>query len=693
MKRHVYWLAVTLLVLAACTEEPVDPVHRTDPALADTPSFGKTDGNLDMKDRYIVVFKDNVRNSDRLTDELMKGNRDKIHFRYHYAIQGFAATIPAQAIEGIKRNPNVDYVEADGLVYAIGTQNNPPSWGLDRIDQANLPLNNQYNYGSNGSDVTAYIIDTCIRFDHQEYNGRAFSGYDFVDGDPDASDCHGHGTHVAGTVGGTNVGVAKGVTLIAVRVLDCQGSGSYSGVIAGVDWVTQNHSSPAVANMSLGGGYSSAMNQAVNNSVNSGVTYAVAAGNNNQNACNYSPASAANAICVGATTSSDARSSFSNYGSCVDIFAPGSGIYSSTITGSNTYASWSGTSMASPHVAGVAALYLSANPNATTSQVRSAIIGAATSGVLTGIGSGSPNLLLNNQFGGPVLNPPAAPTGLNASAVSTSQIDLSWTDNAGNEDGFYVERSSNGSSGWAQIAALGANVTAYQNTGLSQNATFYYRVRAYNADGNSAYSNTANATTFGPPADPGNFNATAVSTSQINLSWSDVAGETSYELDYSTASSSGPWTALGPLPANGTAYNHIGLPASTMHYYRLRAVNGYGNSAYVSTSAATLAPAPTVHVGATNYYVTTQGKNWFGNVTVTVHDGSDNAVSGVTVYASWSGDVTGSGSAVTDGSGQATIATDRLRKDDHSVTITVTGLSGNYNPGANHATMSQSLSN
>jgi subtilisin family serine protease len=490
-------LVIGALTLAACAGDAPTEVQPNAPK-AQSPTFARPASDLDVRDRYIVVLKSDVADPDVVTDELVHTHGiGQVHARWHAALKGFAATIPEQALDGIRHDPNVDFVEADGIVSISGSQANPPSWGLDRIDQRNRPLDQVYNYPNDATDVTVYIIDTGIRFDHQEYNGRAVSGYDFVDNDNDASDCHGHGTHVAGTVGGTTVGVAKNVNLVAVRVLNCQGSGTYSGVISGIDWVTQNHSGPSVANMSLGGGYSSSINTAVNNSVASGVVYAVAAGNDNANACNYSPASAGSAITVGATDNTDTRASFSNYGSCVDIFAPGVGITSSTITSTSSYASWSGTSMATPHVAGVAALYLYDHPSATPSQVTYAILNDATTNVLTNIGTGSPNRLLHNFWtdqGTP--SAPAAPTNLTATASSSSAIALQWTDNASNESNYSVERATSSSGPFTVIATLGANVTSYSNTGLTEGTTYWYRVQASNANGTSAYSNVASATTL-----------------------------------------------------------------------------------------------------------------------------------------------------------------------------------------------------
>jgi subtilisin family serine protease len=293
----------------------------------------------------------------------------------------------------LSEDPDVRFVEEDSVVEVSATQNNPP-WGLDRIDERDRPLSGTYSYTRTGSGVNVYVIDTGIRRTHTQFGGRAFVGFDAIGDGRNTSDCNGHGTHVAGTVGGSTYGVAKAVRLYAVRVLNCSGSGTNSGVIAGVDWVTRNRIRPAVANMSLGGGASSALDTAVRNSIIAGVTYVVAAGNSNANAANYSPARVGEAITVGSTTSTDARSSFSNYGSVVDIFAPGSSITSAWYSGDTATRTISGTSMASPHTAGVAARYLQGNTGASPATVRNAIVSAATLNRLTGILTGTANRLL-----------------------------------------------------------------------------------------------------------------------------------------------------------------------------------------------------------------------------------------------------------------------------------------------------------
>ena len=351
MKRFCITLGI-VLALAICAIIPTLPsVSGQNPN-----KFRRTDKKI--KDQYIVVLKDDAdpdAEAARLSRE-HGGDRNNGH-TYRRALKGFSVRMNENQARRMAEDPRVEFVEEDGEVEASATQTGA-TWGLDRIDQRDLPLNGTYNYFASGTGVTAYIIDTGIRATHTQFGGRVISGFTAINDGNGTNDCNGHGTHVSGTVGGSTYGVAKNVTLVAVRVLDCNGSGSNSGVIAGVDWVSSNHTAgqPAVANMSLGGGASSALDTAVNNSINDGVTYAIAAGNSNANACNYSPARVANAITVGSTTSSDARSSFSNYGTCLDIFAPGSSITSSWSTSDTATNTISGTSMASPHVAGVAAL-------------------------------------------------------------------------------------------------------------------------------------------------------------------------------------------------------------------------------------------------------------------------------------------------------------------------------------------------
>lgn len=383
------FVVLPVLVVLALSFSVISPAA----AHGDAAILG-VNGATAISGRYIVVFKAGTPAAEvSSAAERARGLGGQVDFVYDSALKGFAGNFPEQAIFGLSHNPNVEFIEADQII-TIDTTQSPATWGLDRIDQRNLPLNNTYTYNFTGSGVTAYIIDTGIRITHNEFGGRASSGRDFVDNDLNADDCNGHGTHVAGTVGGSTYGVAKGVSLVAVRVLNCSGSGTTSGVIAGIDWVTSQHTTgKAVANMSLGGSPSTALDNAVRNSIADGIVYAIAAGNSNRDACNFSPARTAEAITVGATTSTDARASYSNKGSCLDLFAPGSSITSAWITSNSATNTISGTSMATPHVAGVAALYLQGH-NATPLQVRNAIVGAATPNVVGNPGRNSPNLLL-----------------------------------------------------------------------------------------------------------------------------------------------------------------------------------------------------------------------------------------------------------------------------------------------------------
>jgi subtilisin family serine protease len=384
-------------------------------------------------------YEDNQLNMRKSAHEIVSRyniEQEKVERVYGNLLTGFSVELTTNQLQALERDPMVKYIEPDGYVSINATTQNNATWGLDRIDQTSLPLNSSYVYNATGTGVKAYIIDTGIKTAHNEFGGRAMQGFDAFGGN--SEDCDGHGTHVAGTVGGTVYGVAKGVTLVAVRVLDCNGSGSFSGVIAGMDWVASDANGPSVANMSLGGGASTAVDDAVGRLYDAGVPVIVAAGNGDRrgreaNACSYSPARAPRAYTVGATTNTDTKTSWSNYGDCVDIFAPGSSITAAWYTSNTAINTISGTSMASPHVAGVAALFLQGNPTASSQAVYNFLTSSSTKNIVTNSKTTNNHLLYSLGSGGSVNpDPDPDPSSINltgqASKVSGRwRSDLSWT--------------------------------------------------------------------------------------------------------------------------------------------------------------------------------------------------------------------------------------------------------------------------
>jgi len=367
------------LAFAACADDQTAPIT----AEPSAPLLSAAKGGIDGS--YIVVLKDGA---DPRSVAAVAGVSPR--FVYGTVLNGFAGELNEGQLNALRRNPNVEYIEQDGVATIVGTQTNA-TWGIDRTDQRALPLSGTYSYTATASNVHAYIIDTGVRADHAEFGGRASMVFNSAGGKN--TDCNGHGTHVAGTVGGATYGIAKAARIYGVKVLSCSGSGTWSGVISGMDWVAKNHIKPAVANMSLGGSKNQSVNDAATNLSNAGVFVAVAAGNDNVDACNYSPAGASSVTTVAASTSTDAKASYSNWGSCVEVYAPGSGITSAWHTSKTATNTISGTSMASPHVAGVAALYKAAG-DADWSTINGWLTTNATSGAITGNVTGTPNLLL-----------------------------------------------------------------------------------------------------------------------------------------------------------------------------------------------------------------------------------------------------------------------------------------------------------
>ncbi len=412
---------LTFAVATSALAQPVGQDIATFPAARSQPIPG----------RYIVVFKPGTRGVAAEAAKIAGEHGGQVHHTYSHALQGFTATLPEAALQGIHNNPNVLSIEQDQTVSVqqVVTAQSQATWGLDRIDQADRPLDTLYHFGQTGAGVTAFVVDTGIRSDHLEFSGRLRPGFTAIADGRGTNDCHGHGTHVAGTLGGTTWGVAKDVAVTPVRVLDCSASGAWSGVIAGIDWVAASTARPAVANLSLGGAASTSVDAAVAGAVAKGITMVVAAGNSNFDACQASPAREPSAITVGATTSIDYRASFSNWGSCLDVFAPGGGITSAWNTSATASNTISGTSMASPHVAGVAALALQQNPTASPEAISALIVSTAAVNRLpaTSIGSGSPNLLLQSQAGGmTAVQPATRQVAVRSLAGSASKSGNSW---------------------------------------------------------------------------------------------------------------------------------------------------------------------------------------------------------------------------------------------------------------------------
>ena len=464
-----------------------------------------------VSEKYIIRFMDDD-DAGAESNEIKKQGI-KVDRVLNQAFKGLIGDFSVAQLNELKKNPKFLYAEKDGPVHTTTfstipvLDNSVKSWGLDRINQRNLPLDSSYSYQYNGQGVKAYVIDTGINASHSEFVGRVLPGNTQIVDANGTNDCNGHGTHVAGTIGGSTFGVARAVSLIPVRVLDCLGSGTTSGVIAGIDWVIANHASnePAVANLSLGGGKSLALNDAIARLVADNVVVAVAAGNSNADACSSSPSSAPSAITVGASERADNRASYSNFGTCLDIFAPGSAIVSSWIGSANATNTISGTSMASPHVAGAAALLLEKNPSFTPAQIQDQMTAGATPNKVSSPGTGSINLLLATETAGPytapVLTVPATPSAPSISSTATGRlaVTVSTANNGGSAIRSYslnlwTSPTSNGALTLARTVTVTSSALSVSATitGLTSRTFYVVTASASNAIGNSGVSANSN---------------------------------------------------------------------------------------------------------------------------------------------------------------------------------------------------------
>ena len=596
-----------------------------------------------IRGQYIVSLNDDA--SARAVAEDEKDAGIKVLHVYTEAINGFAAELSESDVERLRKDPRVANVEEDTVVVLQSDQPSPP-WGLDRIDQRNLPLNSRYSYNETGTGVTAYVIDTGIRADHVDFGGRVQSGYTSIGDAYGTTDCHGHGTHVAGTIGGATWGVAKAVSLVPVRVLGCGGSGATSGVIAGIDWAVSHHAAgtPAVANMSLGGLRSTSLNWAVARGVADGIAFVVAAGNNNRDACSYSPASESTAITVGAIGSTDVRASFSNFGTCLDVFAPGVSVVSAWRTSSSAIRSLSGTSMASPHVAGIVALYLQSDPTATPSAIATRIRNAATPDLVVNRGTNSPNLLAftGGAWEAPSPVAPSAPTALTAVGAVESAL-LSWTaptlTGGSSITDYVIEYALVGSSSWTIFADGTSTATSTTVTGLTNGRTYQFRVRAVSAGGTGESSLTASAP-VGVPGTPTSLVAVPLASS-VRLTWTAPAqngGSAITDYVVETSDDSGEtWTIFADGTSTVTSTTVTGLTNGSSYWFRVSASNVLGSGAssahVVSVPWEVLSPSAPRDLAVTAVQLTSVGLSWTAPST----DGGGAIVDYVVEYSSNSG--------------------------------------------------------
>lgn len=562
---------------------------------------------------YIVQVKDGTAATVRA---LISRLGETPHDELTEVMDGFILDLTNSEVSALRADPNVLQVVADQPMSLLDTQSPTPSWGLDRIDQTNTTYDNAYNYpASAGLGVRVYIVDTGVVATDPDFAGRMAPGFDAFGQNLSDTDCNGHGTHVAGTVAGTRYGVAKKATIVPVRVLGCTGSGSWSGFISAMDWIIANHPSgtPGVMNASLGGNKYQIVNDSVQKLFAAGITPVVAAGNENSDACLRTPASTPNAVTVGASTITDSRASFSNFGECVDVFAPGQNIVSNSHLDSATPRSLSGTSMAAPHVAGLAALYLGENKAATPSSVATAIQAGAQAGQIIDAKTVAGNYLINTKFTNAALPPVGAPTALVASNIASTSATVSWAAPAGTQaaNSYKVEYREATATAFTVVESL---TTSAALVSLKANTTYSVRVSSVSGSTTSAASSELSFTTLGTVAEPPtNLRPTSVFGSQVSLAWdAPLSGNgsriTGYEVWIETA---GVWSQR--LTTSSTVANVNSLAANTAYSFRVLAINAVGASQPSNVVAlTTTAATPTVVVMTTrsNLTATAITVNW-----------------------------------------------------------------------------------
>lgn len=608
---YITTLLLLVTIFSACSKDAETFVKKKfsvneEDGLAPLYSRNKL-GVIPVSAYYLVVLNDNIDpnevdfKSDAIT-EFLSSQKDRT---FKNALKGFTIQLSSKDLEKVRKDPNVKYVEQDQVMKISATQFTAP-WGLDRIDQTGIPLSGSFTYETTGSSVDAYIFDTGIRTDHNEFTGRIKSGYNAITTNAVPNDDNGHGTHVAGILGGTRYGVAKGINIVPIKVLDRFGSGTFTQIIAGIDWAIANHTTrPAVGNVSISGPVSVGLDEAIRRAITDGIVMCVAAGNNAVDANTTSPGRVAEAIVVGSVTNTDQWSSFSNFGTVIDLLAPGTSITSAWHTGINDINVVSGTSMATPHVAGAAALYLEKFPGTSPASVQNGLKSSSTANRILMVPAGTSNTLLNINFLPPPPQIPASPSivsPVNGSTAQPVNLTLSWNANLNATTyGVQVSTSSNFSS--LLVNDIGVTTLTKSLTGLTQGTTYYWRINATNVSGTSPWSAVNSFSTIAPPvtaipATPILSSPSNMARSQVTsptLSWSAVTGAIGYGLQVSTDVNFLTTTInLTGITSINRTLN--GLTNGTTYYWRVNASNSAGVSPWSSVFSFTTS-APVVPPG------------------------------------------------------------------------------------------------